>query len=95
MALLKKLATNLKSEENTGFGANSSNSAGRFYNRSGGPNVIKKGVGILNRYSWYHTMLAMSRTKFLIQSLFREMIFHLNLMVMTRKSQMKKMLRRF
>jgi hypothetical protein len=66
MALLKKMATNLKSEDNTGFGANSSNSAGRFYNRSGGPNVIKKGVGILNRYSWYHMMLAMSRTKFLI-----------------------------
>jgi len=66
MALLKKLTSNLKAEENTGFGASSSNSAGRFYNRSGGPNVIKKGVNIFNRYSWYHTMLAMSRTKFLV-----------------------------
>jgi len=66
MALSKKLTTNLKSEDNTGFGASSNNSAGRFYNRSGGPNVIKKGVNILNRYSWYHTMLAMSRTRFLV-----------------------------
>jgi inward rectifier potassium channel len=66
MALTKKIKTTLKSEENTGFGASSSNSAGRFYNRSSGANVIKKGVTILDRYSWYHTMLAMSRTKFLL-----------------------------
>ena len=66
MALTKKIRTTLKSEENTGFGASSNNSAGRFYNPRGGPNVIKKGVNILDRYSWYHTMLAMSRTKFLV-----------------------------
>jgi len=66
MALGRKITTNLKSEDNTGFGANSSNSAGRFYNRVGGPNVIKKGINILERYSWYHTMLAMSRTRFLL-----------------------------
>ncbi len=65
MASIKR-SGNLQSEINTGFGANSSNSAGRFYNRGGGANVIKKGVNILDRYSWYHTMLAMPRTKFLL-----------------------------
>ena len=64
MALNKK-QTSLVSDPATGFGATSSNSAGRFYNRSGGVNVIKKGVNILDRYSWYHTMLAMPRLKFL------------------------------
>jgi inward rectifier potassium channel len=54
------------SENNTGFGANSENSAGRFYNRDRGKaNIAKRGVDILNRYSWYHTMLGMNRGKFL------------------------------
>jgi inward rectifier potassium channel len=57
---------NLKTEINTGFGAASAYSAGRYFNREGGPNIAKRGVNILNRYSWYHTMLEMSRTKFLI-----------------------------
>ena len=57
---------NIQSELNTGFGVNSENSSGRFYDRnSGGANVIKKGVSVLNRYSWYHTMLAMPIAKFL------------------------------
>jgi inward rectifier potassium channel len=56
---------NLQSEINTGFGAFSSNSAGRFYNREGGPNIVKRGVNLFDRYSWYHTMLEMSRTKFI------------------------------
>lgn len=55
----------LKSEINTGFGTNSTSTGGRFINRDGKPNVIKKGVGILNRYSWYHTMLGMKRGQFL------------------------------
>lgn len=65
MALLKKIR-DLKPEVNTGFGTNSTSTGGRFINRDGKPNVIKKGVGILNRYSWYHTMLGMKRGKFLI-----------------------------
>lgn len=65
MALLKRFRT-LKSEDNTGFGANSNSSGGRFLNRaSGSANVSKHGVSILNRYSWYHTMLGMPRGKFL------------------------------
>lgn len=65
MAIFKR-KINIQSELNTGFGVNSENSSGRFYDRkSGGANVIKRGVGILNRFSWYHTMLAMPRAKFL------------------------------
>ena len=65
MAIVKKLR-NLKTEANTGFGTNSSSTGGRFINKDGKPNVIKKGVNILNRYSWYHTMLGMKRDKFLL-----------------------------
>ncbi|MES1216007.1 MAG: ion channel [Bacteroidota bacterium] len=65
MALIKR-THNLKSEDNTGFGASGSNNAGRFYNRvRDRANVEKKGVSILERYSWYHTMLGMNRAKFL------------------------------
>ena len=64
MAILKRLR-NLKSEINTGFGTNSSSTGGRFINKDGQPNVIKKGVGLMDRYSWYHTMLGMKRGKFL------------------------------
>ena len=65
MALLKRLR-NLKTDANTGFGTNSTSTGGRFINRDGRPNVIKRGVGILNRYSWYHTMLGMKAGKFLL-----------------------------
>jgi inward rectifier potassium channel len=65
MALLKRLR-NLRTDNNTGFGTNSSNTGGRFVNKDGKANVIKKGVGVLNRYSWYHTMLQMKRGKFLL-----------------------------
>jgi inward rectifier potassium channel len=57
----------LRSEDNTGFGVNTSDGGGRFYDRTNRrANVTKKGVGILDRYSWYHTMLEMSRGKFLL-----------------------------
>lgn len=65
MAIFKR-KINIESEVATGFGVNSENSSGRFYDRSsGGANVIKRGIGIFERHSWYHTMLAMPRTKFL------------------------------
>jgi len=57
MALFKS-NNNLKPEDNTGFGASSNNSGGRFYDRKNDrANVIKRGVDILDRYSWYHTLL--------------------------------------
>ena len=66
MAMIKRIR-NLKPEDNTGFGANSNNSGGRFYDpKKGRANIIKRGVGLLDRSSWYHTLLGMSRAKFLI-----------------------------
>ena len=64
MAFLKR--TKLKQEENTGFSNNSTSTGGRFINRDGKANVIKRGVGLLDRYSWYHTLLEMKRSKFLL-----------------------------
>ena len=64
MAFLKR--KKLKQEENTGFSNNSTSTGGRFINRDGKPNVIKRGVGLLDRYSWYHTLLEMKRSKFLL-----------------------------
>ncbi len=64
MALLKRLR-NLRTDNASGFGTNSTSTGGRFVNKDGKANVIKRGVGILNRYSWYHTMLGMKRGKFL------------------------------
>ena len=65
MAILKKLR-NLSSDNNTGFGSGANSTGGRFVNRDGGANVIKKGVNVFYRYSWYHTMLGMKRSKFLL-----------------------------
>ena len=52
----------LKAIKDTGFGDNFS---GRFINKDGYPNIKKKGVNILNRYSWYHTMLNLKRWQFI------------------------------
>lgn len=62
MALL-----NLKSKplSNTGFGTSASSYGGWFINKDGSANVVKKGVGLLDKISWYHTMLDMSSLKFL------------------------------
>ena len=61
-----KRKINLNSDSATGFGSNSENSSGRFFNRqTGGANIEKRGVGLLDRQSWYHTMLGMKRGKFL------------------------------
>jgi Inward rectifier potassium channel C-terminal domain/Ion channel len=66
MALLRKLNTKAKTAINTGFGANASDYGGRFLNKNGQPNIQKKGVGLLERISWYHAMLSLPRWKFLL-----------------------------
>jgi len=77
MAILRK-KIDIQSDPNTGFGVNSENSRGRFYNRTtGSANVVKRGVNVLNRYSWYHTMLAMPRAKFLLFLLMAYIIVNL------------------
>ena len=66
MSLLRKLNTRAKTQINTGFGTNASDYGGRFVNKDGKPNIQITGVKLLDRISWYHTMLAMPRWKFLV-----------------------------
>jgi inward rectifier potassium channel len=66
MGLLKKINAKAATESNTGFGTNPSNYGGRFVNKDGTANVEKRGLNLLARISWYHTMLNMPRWKFFI-----------------------------
>lgn len=65
MALLRKINAKAKTEINTGFGTNAGDYGGRFVNKTGKPNIEIRGVSFLNRISWYHTLLALPRWKFL------------------------------
>jgi inward rectifier potassium channel len=65
MALLKRINNKVKAVDNTGFGTNSNMYGGRFFRKDGRPNLRKVGIPFLERISWYHTMLAMPRWKFL------------------------------
>ncbi|MGC4104202.1 ion channel [Ferruginibacter sp.] len=66
MALLRKLNTKAKTEINTGFGTNAADYGGRFVNKNGQPNIKKKGVNFFEQISWYHSMLAIPRWKFIL-----------------------------
>ena len=65
MAILRKFNSNIKSEINTGFGANAADYGGRFVNKDGNSNIEKRGVSIFERISWYHWMLNIKRWQFL------------------------------
>ena len=64
MSLLRKINSQIKSEINTGFGVNTTDYGGRFINKDGNANIEKKGIGFLEKISWYHSMLALPRWKF-------------------------------
>lgn len=66
MSLSKRLNTKASTVQDTGFGTNSAAYGGRFLNRDGTANIIKKGVGFLEGVSWYHVLLKMSRRKFVL-----------------------------
>lgn len=66
MSKIRKINPKATSEVNTGFGINSSDYGGRFVNKNGQPNVLKKGVGYFEKISWYHILLDMPRWKFLL-----------------------------
>lgn len=51
-------------KRNSGFGINAGDNAGRFINKDGSANVIKKGLRFFDRTSWYHKMLELSHGKF-------------------------------
>lgn len=66
MGLVQKINARAKTARNTGFGENASNYGGRFMNKDGEANIRKTGISVFQKYSWFHGMLAMSRTKFFI-----------------------------
>ena len=63
MSLTRKY-TQIKSNEDTGFGTNPDNFGGRFINRDGTFNVKKEGLPFFQRFSLFHTMLNMPTWKF-------------------------------
>lgn len=66
MPLNKKLNNRASTTSESGFGTNSSYSAGRFYNKDGSPNLSVEGVGFFQRLSLYNSMLNLSTAKFII-----------------------------
>ena len=48
----------------TGYGVNPSWTGGRFLHKSGRPNIERRGLTWIERHSWYHTFLQLSRWKF-------------------------------
>lgn len=66
MAFLRKINTKAKTAANTGFGDNASNYGGRFLNKNGKANIKRTGIGFWERYSWYHSMLAISGMRFFL-----------------------------
>ena len=66
MALIKKINHNAPTDINSGFGTNANSYGGRFVNKNGTPNVEKRGMHLLRRISWYHTMIEMPNWKFML-----------------------------
>lgn len=48
----------------TGYGVNPSWTGGRFLHKNGRPNIERRGLHWIDRHSWYHTFLHLSRWKF-------------------------------
>lgn len=65
MELLKILNNKAKTDENSGFGTNANSYGGRFVNKNGTANIEKRGMNLLRRISWYHTMIDMPNWKFM------------------------------
>lgn len=64
MAVFKKRSKNLQIDDHTGFGTNAANYGGRFIDKNGQANIQKRGVPILDRISWFHTLLDIPTWKF-------------------------------
>jgi inward rectifier potassium channel len=60
----KRINPILKTNNDTGFGTGSTSYGGRFINRDGSYNLRKDGLGFLERFSVFHTMLNMPTWKF-------------------------------
>ncbi|MFT7165206.1 MAG: hypothetical protein ACI9CZ_001797 [Flavobacterium sp.] len=66
MALLRRVNQKAKADENTGFGTNANSYGGRFINKNGTANIEKRGMHVLRRISWYHTMIDMPIWRFML-----------------------------
>ncbi|MRX67674.1 inward rectifier potassium channel [Flavobacterium resistens] len=66
MALLKKINNYAQTDKNSGFGTNAESYGGRFVNKNGTANIEKRGMHLLRRISWYHTMIDMPNWKFML-----------------------------
>ena len=65
MSKIIRINSRAQTDETTGFGTNSAMYGGRLMNKDGQPNIRKTNIGFIERLSWYHTMIKMSRWKFL------------------------------
>lgn len=77
MALHKRFKKEKETIANTGFGTNAGVYGGRLLNKDGRPNIRKRGIGILERFSWFHSMLSISRWRFFIIILFFYVVVNL------------------
>lgn len=66
MAIIKKFNRDLKSQINTGFGVNGADYGGRFVRKDGNSNIEKRGIGLFERISWFHSMLSLKRWQFFL-----------------------------
>lgn len=66
MSLLRKINNKAETDQNSGFGTNANSYGGRFVNKNGTPNIEKRGMHLLRRISWYHTMIDMPNWKFML-----------------------------
>jgi inward rectifier potassium channel len=66
MSTQKKITSTLKSNADTGFGVSPDSQGGRFINKDGSYNVIKRGVPLFERISFFYKMLTMPVSKFLL-----------------------------
>jgi inward rectifier potassium channel len=66
MPLFGRKNRKLTSDESTGFGAHSKDNSGRFYTKSGIPNVVKTGYKKFEHISVYHSLIRMPLGKFFL-----------------------------
>lgn len=64
MAEHKKIASTLKTNADTGFGISADTQGGRFVNKDGSYNVIKRGLPFYERISFFYFMLTMPAWEF-------------------------------
>jgi len=64
--MLHKINTRARSQDDSGFGSNTSLYGGRLVQKDGRPNIEKRGLPFLERISWYHYMISIKRKMFFL-----------------------------